>query len=96
MQKLEGTTGFVPECYALTYKVQRLDPRESLNEYGVEDKDILKVYEVQVGGKPIIYLFFNQALDVSFSLHLIPQWSFSAIYPVISIEEHKNRAQDIV
>jgi hypothetical protein len=96
MQKLEAKAGFVPDHYGLTYDGQRLDSRGCLSQYYIEDNDILEAYPIQIGGKPVTYLFSNQALDVSVSLHLIPQWSFSAIYPVVSIDEHENGAQDIV
>lgn len=87
--------GFAPDHYDLMHDGHRLHYWKSIRDCGIEDQDVLDIYQVQRGGKPVIYLFSGQALDVSVSLHLISQWSFSAIYPVVSIEEHEDGAQDI-
>ena len=44
----------------------------------------------QRGGKPVIYLYAPSELTVSVKLSLVPQWSFSAIYPVVPIKYVKN------
>lgn len=42
--------------------------------------------ESQRGGKPVIYLFSPETLDVTVSLALVPEWEFSAVYPVAPIK----------
>ncbi|KAJ8087490.1 hypothetical protein PM082_006321 [Marasmius tenuissimus] len=41
-------------------------------------------------GKPVIYLFAREEMDVSVSVSLIPQWSFSVLYPRVPIENTKS------
>ena len=36
-----------------------------------------------MGGKPVIYLYPPTATRVSAKLLLVPEWEFSAIYPVV-------------
>lgn len=47
------------------------------------DGDIIDVVENQVGGKPVIYLIppSQTTISATVSLTLVPQWSFSAVYP---------------
>lgn len=42
--------------------------------------------ESQCAGKPVIYLFSPETLDVTVSLALVPEWRFSAVYPVAPIK----------
>ncbi|KAK1223971.1 hypothetical protein PQX77_013132 [Marasmius sp. AFHP31] len=41
-------------------------------------------------GKPVIYLFAREEMDVSVSISLIPQWSFSVLYPKVPIEDPRS------
>jgi hypothetical protein len=43
--------------------------------------------------KPVIYLFSPSDIDVSVKLSLIPEWSLSVIYPVVSTEDHGHRLE---
>jgi hypothetical protein len=43
--------------------------------------------------KPIIYLYSPSDIDVSVKLSLIPEWSLSVIYPVVTIEDHGQRLE---
>ncbi|KIM23234.1 hypothetical protein M408DRAFT_77805 [Serendipita vermifera MAFF 305830] len=47
------------------------------------------------GGKPVIYLFSPTPLSAKVQLELVPEWSFSAIYPVKKFEETKNGGQAV-
>ncbi|KAL0567424.1 hypothetical protein V5O48_014572 [Marasmius crinis-equi] len=38
-------------------------------------------------GKPVIYIFAREGLNVSVAVSLIPKWSFSALYPFARIEK---------
>lgn len=57
---------------------------------GFEDGDVIDVWRSQLGGKPVIYLYAPSELTASVTLSLAPQWSFSAIYPVVPIKRIKN------
>lgn len=59
----------------------------SLEELNVQNGDVIDVYFEQVGGKPVIYLFSPTRISARVCLHLVPEWSFSAIYPTSNIEE---------
>jgi hypothetical protein len=43
--------------------------------------------------KPVIYLFSPSDINVSVKLSLIPEWSLSVIYPVVTIEDHGQRLE---
>lgn len=64
-------------------KVSEFDTFEGLH---MNDGDTIKVTHHQVGGKPVIYLFSPTEITVSVSLRLLPEWSFSAIYPVVPVK----------
>ncbi|TFK53741.1 hypothetical protein OE88DRAFT_1626659 [Heliocybe sulcata] len=46
-----------------------------------------------VGGKPVIYLFSPTEQEVAVTISLVPQWSFSAIYPVVPIEQEFGKTE---
>ncbi|KAF4609942.1 hypothetical protein D9613_010307 [Agrocybe pediades] len=64
--------------------IMRYDTSASI---GLQDGDEIIVQPRQVGGKPVIYLFSPLPVEASVKLALAPQWDFSAIYPVVSIEK---------
>ncbi|ORY88622.1 hypothetical protein BCR35DRAFT_329864 [Leucosporidium creatinivorum] len=56
-----------------------------------EEEEDLYMRSTQVGGKPVIYLFPPSALDsVQVDLTLVPEWTFSALYPLSDITRGKN------
>lgn len=68
----------------------RVPSKGTLKMAGFEDGDVIDVFCGQVGGKPVIYLYAPSELTASVTLSLVPQWSFSAIYPVVPIKCIKN------
>lgn len=60
-----------------------VNPSQTVGYYGLEDGDEVLLIPEQVGGKPIIYLYSPTAIDASVKLRLIPEWQFSAVYPVV-------------
>ncbi|KAF9061952.1 hypothetical protein BDP27DRAFT_1234261 [Rhodocollybia butyracea] len=49
-------------------------------------------FKVKTAGKPVIYVFPPQGreeMDVSVTVSLVPQWKFSAIYPVVPVQPHQ-------
>ncbi|KAG2062893.1 hypothetical protein BDR04DRAFT_1111935 [Suillus decipiens] len=43
--------------------------------------------------KPVIYLYSPSNIDVSIKLSLIPEWTLSALYPVVTTEGHGQRLE---
>ena len=51
-----------------------------------DGSNVVDLIPVQLGGKPVIYLFppkGNKEMDIVVNLSLVPQWKFSAVYPVV-------------
>jgi hypothetical protein len=60
----------------------------SIGSYNIMDGDSVNLQASLRGGKPVIYLYSPSDIDVSVKLSLIPEWSLSAIYPVVTIKDH--------
>jgi hypothetical protein len=60
----------------------------SIGSYNIMDGDSVNLLASLRGGKPVIYLYSPSDIDVSVKLSLIPEWSLSAIYPVVTIKDH--------
>ncbi|KAF4609941.1 hypothetical protein D9613_010306 [Agrocybe pediades] len=56
------------------------------------DGDVIHLIYRLRGGKPVIYLLSPSLVEASVKLALAPQWDFSAIYPVVSIEKAVEQA----
>jgi hypothetical protein len=66
----------------------------SISSYDVRDGGTISLLaKSQLGKKPVIYLYSPSDIDVSVKLSLIPEWSFSAIYPVVTTENHGQRLE---
>ena len=68
----------------------------TIKELGIEDGGEIYLIERLVGGKPVIYLFSPKTLEADIKLSLIPQWNFSAIYPVVPIKPRTVRSNEQV
>ena len=64
----------------------RMHEDRRLVDYDITTGDTLVLSRELIGGKPVIYLMAPEAIDASVELSLIPQWSLSAIYPVVPIK----------
>ena len=72
----------------LLYQGSRpLDRRITLRELGVRDGDEVDAFLEQIGGKPVIYLFSPEDIDATVALSLVPEWRFSALYPVVPVKQ---------
>ncbi|KAG1771170.1 hypothetical protein EV702DRAFT_1202059 [Suillus placidus] len=60
----------------------------SIGSYNIEDGDSIKLQVSLRFAKPVIYLYSPSEIDVSVKLSLIPEWSLSVIYPVVTTEGH--------
>lgn len=77
-----------PDNHMLVFDGRRLELQQTLSQCNVNDESRLELVSKRRLGfrKPVIYLFAPVSVDVSVKLSVVPQWSFSAVYPVTSIE----------
>jgi len=86
------TAGVCSDDYRATYDGRRVVGCETLLDMGVEDGDEIDLTPVQVGGKPVIYLYPPIPLsEVNVRLSLVPSWSFSALYPSTPIQSTRQK-----
>ncbi|KAG2746392.1 hypothetical protein P692DRAFT_201867792 [Suillus brevipes Sb2] len=65
----------------------------SIGSYGIEDGDSIILQVSLSFAKPVIYLFSPSDIDVSVKLSLIPEWTLSVIYPVVTTEDQGQRLE---
>ncbi|KAG1844209.1 hypothetical protein DFJ58DRAFT_664859 [Suillus subalutaceus] len=66
----------------------------SIRSYNVRDGDPISLRAKSLLlKKPVIYLYSPSDIDVSVKLSLIPEWSLSVIYPVVTTEDHGQRLE---
>ncbi|KAF5328175.1 hypothetical protein D9619_013438 [Psilocybe cf. subviscida] len=70
---------------------------KSIGEYGIQDGDDIWLFRHQIGGKPVIYLFPPEGTDVDAEvrLELLPEWRFSAVYPVVPVSTAASGGQTL-
>ena len=82
--------------WKICFDGRRRSDSDTFKELGIEDGNEIDLYEEQCGGKPVIYLFSPKTLEADVKLSLIPQWNFSAIYPVVPIKPRTVRSNEQV
>jgi hypothetical protein len=70
-----------------------LQNNRSIRSYNIRNGDTISLSVTSRTKKPIIYLYSPSDIDVSVKLSLIPEWSLSVIYPVVTIEDHGQRLE---
>ncbi|RXW11895.1 hypothetical protein EST38_g13961 [Candolleomyces aberdarensis] len=81
--KVEDQDGTLPEDQRLIYAGRQLADDPTLAACGIQSGAMIHLVLRQRGGKPVIYLYPPSATRVSTKLSLVPEWEFSAIYPVV-------------
>lgn len=83
-----GHLGICEEEIRITFDCFTMRLETSLSDHGCEDGDTLDVHKLQVGGKPVIYLFppSTNSIEAKVSLRLSSAWSFSTVYPVAPVK----------
>ncbi|KAI1782985.1 hypothetical protein LXA43DRAFT_1187274 [Ganoderma leucocontextum] len=74
----------IPESQQrLLFAGREIEEGRTLSDFNVRKENVLHLVLRQVGGKPVIYLFPPSAIpDATISVSLVPQWSFSHVYPL--------------
>ncbi|KAG1811210.1 uncharacterized protein BJ212DRAFT_1483869 [Suillus subaureus] len=74
-----------------------MDANRSIDSYNIKDGDSINLQFFVCSSprvkKPVIYLFSPSDIDVSVKLSLIPEWSLSVIYPVVTTEDYGQRLE---
>ncbi|KAF6748210.1 hypothetical protein DFP72DRAFT_1146391 [Ephemerocybe angulata] len=83
MDVIRNASGICNDNQRWLWEGQTLMPYDTLSGSGVKEGDTLAMVERQTGGKPVIYLYPPTATRISATLCLVPEWEFSAIYPVV-------------
>ncbi|KAI5831446.1 hypothetical protein K523DRAFT_269933 [Schizophyllum commune Tattone D] len=69
-----------------TWNGIRLTPTDTVDSVGLEDGDTVDVWNVQKGGKPVVYLYSPRTVEATVRLSLVPEWNFSVVYPVVPVK----------
>lgn len=80
----------------LFYDGQYCPKFATIEELGIEDGAGIDFMKNVTGGKPVIYLFSPKTLEAEVKISLIPQWIFSAIYPVVPVKPRTVRSNEQV
>ena len=83
-------------CFGSSWQPLACSDSDTVKELGIEDGDGIYLVERLLGRKPVVYLFSPKTLEADVKLSLIPQWNFSAIYPVVPIKPRTVRSNEQV
>lgn len=96
MEKIYKRENVPMDQQRLVYGRSMLACDRSLSYYNIQKESTLHLISVLKGGKPVIYLFPPRPFsDVTVSVRLAPQWSFSHIYPSVEVKALANDMQSI-
>jgi len=84
-QTFFGQAEDVVQRYRFSTNGRRIDSSLTLEHSGFTGGEDVYCVKLPIGRKPVIYLLSPEAIEVSVTLSLIPQWRFSSIYPIVPI-----------
>ncbi|GJN94712.1 hypothetical protein Rhopal_007803-T1 [Rhodotorula paludigena] len=94
---IEAKEGICADNQRLIYAGRHLEFNRMLSDYQVGPDAVLHLVFSLRGGKPVIYLRPPAFLaSAQVSLTLSPEWEFSALYPLVEVDEDKRSGESTV
>ncbi|KAG8916549.1 hypothetical protein FRC01_002996, partial [Tulasnella sp. 417] len=79
--KYQDVSGIPPDQQRMIFGGKQLADDWTLADCSIVSGAVLHMVIRLRGGKPVIYLYPPTSINAKVSLSLVPQWSFSAVYP---------------
>ncbi|KAF7291457.1 hypothetical protein MKEN_01489100 [Mycena kentingensis (nom. inval.)] len=90
--KIQDKEGTPPDQQRIRFRGRHLMDDETLQGCGLQTGSIVHLELRLRGGKPVVYLRAPKVMDATVRVSLVPEWSFSAIYPVAFVEKPEGSA----
>ncbi|KAK7452162.1 hypothetical protein VKT23_020790 [Stygiomarasmius scandens] len=92
---IQDKEGIPLEQQRLIFSRKQLEDGKTLSSYSIRHGSTIHVVVRLRGDKPVIYLQSPKEMQVTVKLSLSSSWSFSAIYPMVSVISHEDGGQTL-
>jgi hypothetical protein len=93
--RIHDQVGLPPDHQRLIFAGRQLEDARTMRDHDIQREDTIECIRRLCGRKPIIYLYPPVQIETSVTLSLIPEWTFSAIYPVVPVKSLVTGTQQI-
>ena len=83
---IQDLDGIPVNLQCLVFEGKQLPDDATLWDAGIRHNSSITLICTLRGAKPVIYLYPHKPLSVTARLSLVPEWRFSAVYPVSDVE----------